>query len=261
MHAKALIALFVAAMAPIAAAAADGPVGFVQRELAPSLIEPRDYELISNEDSIAVVSLTAIAPEVKYFDDRLPAQRMNLYVYLVKEGNGWAISGSANAMPKTMRMNVKYGLSQSAAEMASSSSMTLERAEWIHAHMLLAASTDDVLIANFHDKRKSFEEIRNRVRFDDANQYPTIDHGWPRYKEFLDDTLIDYIDLKNQTTGNSKGSCSVKDCFALIVMLDAPHYEIGYLHVTRPADVPPISQDGYIVVRSLGDGWYFFRRG
>ncbi|TPN88152.1 hypothetical protein FJ987_13645 [Mesorhizobium sp. CU2] len=260
MHSKALLALIIAAIAPMAAAAAEDPVGFVQRELAKNLIEPLNYELVSNQSNRAVVSLTAIAPEVAYFKEQLPAQRMNLYVYLVRDGESWGISGSANAMPKPARMSFRYGLSQSAADMTNTSSVTLKRAEWIHSHAVLVASTDDVLIAHFRKKRETIDRIRDKVRIHGRSQYPNIDHDALGYKDLLDEASIEYVDLKNGIGGDETESCGFADCFALILAFDSPHYEIGYLHVTRPEDVPPISEGGYIVVRSLGDGWYFFRR-
>ena len=260
MYAKALFASIVVTIAPIAATAAEDPVVFVQRELANNLSAPQSYELVSNQSNNAVVSLTAIAPETTYYKDKLPARRMNLYVYLVKEGESWGISGSAYAMPKTVRMSFKYGLSQSPAEMTSTSSITLKGAEWIHSHLVLAASTDDVIIAHFREKQETIEKIRSEVGLHPTSQYPNIDHDAPGYKELFDEASIEYVDLKKRAGGDVKESCSFADCFALILAFDSPHYEIGYLHVTRPEDVPPVSEDGYIVVRSLGDGWFFFRR-
>lgn len=260
MYAKALFASIVVTIAPIAATAAEDPVVFVQRELANNLSAPQSYELVSNQGNNAVVSLTAIAPEVNYSKEKLPAQRINLYVYLVREGESWGISGSANAVPIPVRLRFKYGLSQSAVEMTNTSSVTLKRAEWIHSHAVLVASTDDVLIAHFRRKRETIDRIRDQVRTLGRSQYPNIDHDAPGYQELLDEASIEYVDLKNGIGRDVKENCGFADCFALILAFESPRYEIGYLHVTRPEDVPPISQDGYIVVRPLGNGWYFFRR-
>ena len=87
-------ALIASSISLVSAIATEDPAKFVERELGPKLDQPEGYELIELNDSQGgetVVSLSAIAPEITIDATyKIPAQRMNLYVFLVKRGDAWA---------------------------------------------------------------------------------------------------------------------------------------------------------------------------
>ena len=171
------------------------------------------------------------------------------------------VSGTANAMTEDMRSVAGQMQSVTATEMTNTSSLTEEMANWIRTRVLLTASTDDVLIAHFRQKREVFEAIRTMIaREPPSNQYGHLEFA-PPFVDLFKEALIEYGDLRvlpDDISGTS--GCKGENCLTLAITFMPPKYQLGYFYVSDPARVPRMTKSGYMVIRPLGSGWYFFRQ-
>lgn len=242
------------------AIATESALNFVKREVGEKLYQPQEYLLFDNGESGTVASLTAIAPAMVSPDGSAPLQRLNLYVYLSRKGEKWYILGSTSSMTDGLRSHAAEIRSTTAAEMAGSWSVTEEKAEWIRSHVLLAAGLDDEIISYFNAKRAIFEAIRTKIGSEPADQYGTIESA-PPFDDLFKEGFIEYGERKVANASMpTEPICTGGNCFTLVITFSPPRYRVGYFFMDDPARLPPMTEDGYAIVRSLGDGWYFFRQ-
>lgn len=229
---------------------AQGPLqaaeGFLQTET-PDTTKPA-LELLSQTDSTAVVA--AAIPQKS-------GQVWDVYLYL-KNNNGWEVRD----VRSLARTELLYVIKRELEKLSPGQIDSIIRAP------------DGDRIRLFESRNDYYYEL-GHVRLTLASDADIMRHFREHESEFgqLKD---DFMNAAGPTGGlkifglGSPLRYRLRDLF--LQSVEAPYGSllkfviggvvdnyVGYLYATDPDDVPPISPDGYIVIRPMGNGWYMFK--
>jgi hypothetical protein len=216
-----------------AASALDGPegrallTGELTREHAPT------FGPLSPPDRIVMlIGGKAVA--------RLPAQdadRQDLYLYLRQRGGAWTIDG--------MRALALTGIPREVGRFLRGKASRTPQEEDLLANVELTLASDSDLRAWFAHNRRDLEYLRGMTengRGAAGGDGATIpDSSALRARLHLQAVSVSPEGLVRVTIGGMTDN------------------EVGFLHASDPALVPPIDPIEYIWIEPLGDGWYLFR--
>jgi hypothetical protein len=172
---------------------------------------------------------------------RLPAQGMDrpdLYLYLSQRDGAWRIDAlrtlALTGIPREMRNMLRDKASRTAQE------------DDLLANLELTLASDQNLRAWFDRNRHDLEYLRGMVQNgratavdDDGLMIP--DTSALRRRLHVDAVLFSSTGIVRVTIGGMTDN------------------EVGFLHASDPAQVPPIDPSDHIWIEFLGDGWYLFR--
>jgi hypothetical protein len=220
----------------------------------------RFYEVLHAQDSLAVISVT--------LDDGKYA--IDLYVYLTMLQGEWKIESFRSLwLPdfyylilETFQGLDEKGIKarfESMVELLGNDSGSEVLPEpFSNTHdpdifvaeiraMQLTAGPDRDLIAHFNSNRKQFDKLLHKILSDSIvasgdswRLGPKDDFCQPEIKTMLVSSIAPIMD----------GTCID---FVLGGVLDNT---AGYFYCCENAQLPRIGQDGYIMIKSLGGGWY-----
>lgn len=240
-------------------AKADELIEIVQRELSPKFNNPRNYEILQKDDDAAIVGMK-VTRRSEVFDDRLwiPAANENVYVYFARGMNhNWTIQDVQRS--GGLRSRVVLAWSQSKEEAARTLFVSESEVDSARERIILATAPDDVAMAHLRANRTVFETIRSSIdEAPETEAHFTASHA--KIGSLLSAVGIHYADriVLSDTVSKSNG-CNAHDCFTLVVVA-TPFYRVGYFYMRHHERVPRMSNRDYLVIRPLGDGWYFFRQ-
>lgn len=257
-------------------ARADEVVDLVRKTFEARVGPSARYEPVSRADDRAVVMIRTTAGPPAPEDAPGRASGSNVfwyYVHLARQDGVWSVSGASRALPPAVRERANVFRSLSAADLAQGLGVPEAEAEALRRRTLLAASEDEALMRHFAEHRSAFARIRailtRRPYVPETDSPETgspkrdsrVDAGDPELKGLFDESLIAYGDrvVTAGDVGPERG-CDGPECFTLAVLFSPPEYKVGYFHAPRPETVPGMSGREYLVIRPLGDGWYFFRQ-
>jgi len=125
---------------------------------------------------------------------------------------------------------------------------TLEDLQADVKNMQLTVDSDEKLKEHFYNNREKFQALLVKIQNDSISQ----EKMWrirkqPDYKDDLRVLLLSGI--------SSYNGQSLID-FNIGGMIDN---SVGYLYCKNPDDVPEMSDNRYIMIRNLGNGWYLYK--
>lgn len=188
----------------------------------------------------------------------MPPLDQDVYVYLARGAHrAWTIQevrGSGVLSDATVKV-----WSQVGAEAADTFSIAEAEVEMARERILLVATSDEVPIAHFRAKKSLFDTIKPALTDpnENASHFDTAHVGLGK---LLAAAGIQYDDriVVSGCDARRKG-CSARDCFTLVIAANT-FFRAGYFHMQQLDRVPQMSANDYIVIRPLGEGWYFFRQ-
>jgi hypothetical protein len=211
----------------------------IRKHLGPNALADR-FEVVEENDDAAVVSFEMPLRE-RISDEGyvIPAGRTSFYAHLGRgSGGAWTV----------LNVVSQRGFLLSAVE-----------ADALRSRLLLAASTDEFLIADFARKRDVYDEIGTVLL-----SLPAKDSHFSLSHEYLGPLLreanVERLDRSVLPDSPRKDrGCNALDCFTITIASTIAS-RVGYLHVDDDARVPRMTPGDYMLIRSLGDGWYLFRQ-
>jgi hypothetical protein len=114
--------------------------------------------------------------------------------------------------------------------------------------MNLTVLPDKDLIAHFNKNKDKFNYLLAKVKQDNPDKAQTWQYDYKSvYKSTMQEITISSITNLNNPKIINFIIGGMSDNFA------------GYFYCENPADLPPIDSKGYIMIRTLGNGWYFYK--
>ncbi len=115
-------------------------------------------------------------------------------------------------------------------------------------NMRLTVNSDKKLSEHFHNNQEKFQSLLVKIQNDSISQEKIwVIRKQPDYKDDLRDLLLSGISSRNDQS---------RIDFNIGGMIDN---SVGYLYCKNPDDVPLMSDNGYIMIRDLGNGWYLYK--
>lgn len=251
---------------PASGARADEVVDLVRRTLGERVGPSARYEMVARDEDRAVVMVRTTAGPPAKEDRPGSAGGSNVYWYyahLERRDGAWSMAGLARALPPSVREQADTFRSVSAADLAKASGAPQAEIEADRRRLLLAASEDEALLRHFAENRPGFERIRAILtrRPHNVDDETRVKAGDAELGALFAESAIAYADriVLGDDVEDDRG-CFAPGCFTLAVLFSAPQYKVGYFYAPQPERVPRMTPREYLVIRPLGDGWYFFRQ-
>lgn len=210
----------------------------------------REYELIRQIDSSAVISVTVNDP-VDTFDT---------YLYF-KNQNGWklgarrglALSGIAFGLIKEYE---KYTPEE--RKNFQDTSEFFKEWDLMYKIAKLQISSDKEIIKHFVDQKAKYEKLLDHVKkYDDIDmkEFTELQKTDTIFKNMKDDALIMQI---YRFAYSPIGKIDLKNCYFLMIngVLDNT---VGYLYSPEKNNLPQIDKSGFIIIKEIGEGWYLYK--
>lgn len=223
------------------------------------------FEIIerNRQQAIAAVTITDTA-----------GRGFTRYMYFVKDSAGW--KPNATARPTLERLHHRRLREMEEMTPAQIDSMltaaqhqeappykTREEFDFVRNSLRLKLAPDDTLIAHFHKHKAAFNRLR-KAAADSVQLFMTLHAGERRKKIATDQALSESNTLvPTQTTALNPLLISNVTTYHVLpagqfdfhILYD----QVGYLYAPKKKYRPVMSQDGVIVLRDLGKGWYLYK--
>ncbi len=177
---------------------------------------------------------------------------LDVYFYLVKNKNWTIYAARSLVMKQSAREALKRLDSIPEKERGKAYTKTHSHSyEFEAANLKLWDSPDKVLSAHFNSNKKQFESMQKRLvkkGFTKSDSLVVNAIKDKKIKKLADQSLIRGFEYDKRYPG----------CIFYLIGGIADN-TVGYMYQPDPKKIPLITEKHYIIIKSLGDGWYLFK--
>lgn len=237
---------------------ADETLQLVKNYAKSNFVDVDNFVLLQDLPDSRMVTFDATRPaSVDETYGFMPSIRQSVYTYLARGEHGrWTVLDTYSQ--QSLAFHALTMWTTPLPQLAKDLALDQIDADKARHRALLALSTDEVILSHFKDRHSVFEQIADVIHRR-AGQTSHFSLSDPQFTALFDTAGLESGDIWVVGERTGKITCKNDDCFTLAIF-SRIFTKVGYFHLDPQSAPPAMSPDNYLVIRQLGNGWYFFRQ-